>query len=769
MNQLEFNSVSVGYNSNSLHEPFSFSFMEGEIISLIGPNGSGKTTILKTLIKELPPVEGKIVLSGKDLNDFSQKNLAKNISALLTVPVKPELMSCYDVVSGGRYPYTGHFGNLNDEDKSQIESAIKLVKAEEFALKNFMEVSDGQKQRILFARALCQNPKILVLDEPTSFLDIHWRLELFKILKNLSKKGITIMLSLHELDLALKISDKILCTGKNKITYLSKQEGECKNQIKELYELNDVFFEEEPVYSELIKKFCENLTAEPVIEKNSFSGNSIMVQGTMSNSGKSFITAGLCRIFVQDGFSVAPFKSQNMALNSYITDEGLEMGRAQAMQAEACGIEPSVLMNPVLLKPVTDVGSQVIVKGEVMKNMSARDYFSFKKTLVPVIKESYEKLAEEHEIIVLEGAGSPAEINLRENDIVNMGMAELSDSPVLLVADIDRGGVFAQLVGTLELLTVNERSRIKGLIINKFRGDKSILDSGIKILEEKTGIPVLGCVPYIKITLDDEDSLSENLNILTKFQADSGKIQIAVIKLPHISNFTDFIPLQNLSDVNIYYVSKPEDLGFPDAIIIPGTKNTFKDLEWLKESGLADKIKDLAQKRIQILGICGGFQILGECISGTESEGEEQKKEGLSLLPVETVFSKQKTRTRVSGLTSDGIPVSGYEIHMGETKFVNENTGAYFSEISDSISGKSKKEGAVKENVSGTYIHGIFDEFDFTESFVKKLAKVKGIEIQEIERNENFKESQYNLLADTLRENLDINKIYKIMGIKKDI
>ena len=308
----------------------------------------------------------------------------------------------------------------------------------------------------------------------------------------------------------------------------------------------------------------------------------IMIQGTMSNAGKSLLTAGLCRIFRQDGYRVAPFKSQNMALNSYITSEGLEMGRAQVMQAEAAGIEPSVLMNPILLKPTNDTGSQVIVNGEVLGTMSARDYFKYKKKLVPDIMKAFRKLSGENDIIVIERAGSPAEINLKTEDIVNMGLAEMANAPVLLVGDIDRGGVFAQLYGTVELLEPEERARVKGLIINKFRGDKSILDPGIEMLEEKCRIPVVGVAPYLDIQVEDEDSLTERFDR----NQETGLIDIAVIRIPRISNFTDFNPLESIPGVSLRYVKHTGDLKNPDVIILPGTKNTMEDLRWLRESGM---------------------------------------------------------------------------------------------------------------------------------------------------------------------------------------
>lgn len=819
--------LAVGYGRSPLHSGISLSLRAGEILTLIGPNGSGKSTILRTIIRQLEPIDGAVILDSEDLKSYKPKELAKKISVLLTSGVKPELLTCRDVVASGRYPHTGHFGLLNSEDEKAVYEAISLVQAGDFAQKDFMCVSDGQKQRIMFARALCQNPKLLVLDEPTSYLDIKWRLEMLEILKNLAQKGVTIIASLHEIDLALKISHRILCVG-NEIRELSRNESQCKAELGRLYGLGENFFTEEKAYEELVQKFCVKKIFEKspqgfgiTAERELHGHNScLMVQGTMSNAGKSFLVAGLCRIFKQDGFSVAPFKSQNMALNSFVTKEGLEMGRAQVMQAEAAGVEPSVLMNPILLKPTSDTGSQVIVNGEVLGNMTAKEYFSYKKSLIPHIKAAYEKLSLQHDIIVLEGAGSPAEINLKQNDIVNMGMAEIADSPVLLVADIDRGGVFAQLVGTVELLEANERSRVKGFIINKFRGDPTILESGIKMLEEKTGIPVVGCIPYMKIQLDDEDSLSENLHTFTKFQDDKEKIQLAVVRLPHISNFTDFIPLQNSSLVNLYYVSEPKDLGSPDCIILPGTKNTLADLDWLNSTALASLVKSEAQKGTPIVGICGGFQMLGEKISGSEynSECVMQNAQfiGLSLLPVETVFSSEKTRTRVSGKlmiddSSDGevghsesdglrhsevnseslfsafgsLPVSGYEIHMGRTHFIEGAEKSFLTQITDSVSGESKLDGAINGNVFGTYIHGFFDQAELCRKFIEILAKRKGIDfekaLQSAEKSQgregksqifngftaiqDFKESQYNLLADTLRKHLDMKKIYEIMAL----
>ena len=346
----------------------------------------------------------------------------------------------------------------------------------------------------------------------------------------------------------------------------------------------------------------------------------IMIQGTASNAGKSLLAAGLCRIFKQDGYKVAPFKSQNMALNSAITPDGLEMGRAQVMQAQAAGVAPDVRMNPILLKPTSDVGSQVIVNGIPRGTMKAGDYFKYKKNLVPDVMEAYSSLAAEYDIIVIEGAGSPAEINLKEDDLVNMGMARMAKAPVLLCGDIDRGGVFASLYGTVKLLNPDEQEMIKGLIINKFRGDVEILRPGLTQLEELAGKPVLGVVPMLEVDVDDEDSLSARLSRSGKV----GLVDVAVIRLPRLSNFTDFNPLERMEEVSLRYVGSAGKLGHPDLIILPGTKNTMDDLRWLRQSGLESAILKHAAKGGAVVGICGGYQMLGSTVSdpdGVEGGG----------------------------------------------------------------------------------------------------------------------------------------------------
>ena len=474
---------------------------------------------------------------------------------------------------------------------------------------------------------------------------------------------------------------------------------------------------------------------------------SIMIQGTMSNAGKSVLAAGLCRIFRQDGCSVAPFKSQNMALNSFITREGLEMGRAQVMQAEAAGAEPSVRMNPILLKPNSDTGSQVIVNGEVLGDMRAADYFRYKRRLVPQILEAYRFLEAEYDVIVLEGAGSPAEINLKADDIVNMGMAKLAGAPVLLAGDIDRGGVFASLYGTVALLEPEERALVKGTIINKFRGDVDILRPGLTQLETLTGVPVLGVVPWLELDLDEEDSLSSRFTARR-----TGLLDAAVVRLPRISNFTDFAPLERHPAVGVRYVARPEELGRPDLVILPGTKSTLDDLRWLRQRGLEAAVQRLAAGGVPVIGICGGYQMLGETLSDPEGTEGGGALAGLGLLPVDTVFRREKTRTRTAGTFPagegfyaplSGVPYEGYEIHMGVS-------GGLF---------------ALENRVLGTYLHGLFDSAPLLQALVSLLLREKGLEggLPEPEDLRTYKERQYDRLAAALRASLDMEAVYRIL------
>ena len=481
---------------------------------------------------------------------------------------------------------------------------------------------------------------------------------------------------------------------------------------------------------------------------------SIMIQGTMSNAGKSLLCAGLCRIFRQDGYRVAPFKSQNMALNSFITADGGEMGRAQVVQAEAAGIPPDVRMNPILLKPTTDVGSQVIVNGKVLGNIRAKDYYKRKLEFVPDIMEAYRSLEEEFDVIVLEGAGSPAEINLKQDDIVNMGMAKLADAPVLLVGDIDRGGVFAQLYGTVALLEPDERARIKGTIVNKFRGDVSILEPGIKQLEDLCGVPVAGVVPYLHVDIDDEDSLTERFHTSSQRKL----IDVAVIRLPRISNFTDFSPFERYENVSLRYVGKTEDLKDPDLIILPGTKSTIADLLWLRQSGLEASILKAASAGVPVFGVCGGFQMLGRRIAdpnGVEAAGVTEIA-GMGLLDTETVFYGEKVQTQTKGVLSgisgifrglNGLEYEGYEIHMGRG-------GEKGAPVVD------------KGSVYGSYVHGIFDKGGICDEILRALCDRRGVDFAALgsfDANE-YKERQYDLLADGVRSGLNMDFVYKVLN-----
>ncbi len=492
-------------------------------------------------------------------------------------------------------------------------------------------------------------------------------------------------------------------------------------------------------------------------------GKAIMVQGTMSGAGKSLLVAGLCRVFAQDGYRVAPFKSQNMSLNSAVTPEGLEIGRAQALQACACGIPVQAAMNPILLKPTTDVGSQVIVMGKPLDNMSARDYFRFKKTLVPCVQQAFDSLADSFDIVVIEGAGSPAEINLKSCDIVNMGMAKMAAAPVLLVGNIDCGGVFAQLVGTQALLDPDELPYLKACVINKFRGDVSLLQPGLDELERRMGVPVAGVVPWCDLDLDDEDG----------FSAMQGKgrpgalIDITVVRLPHISNFTDFDALADVAQVSLRFVRQADELGRPDLVIVPGSKATLADLAWMREAGFDEALRTFAQLGGLVMGICGGYQMLGLSVSDPEGMEGGGQAAGLGLLPVHTVFAGEKTLTRCGGVVCtlseefealSHLPVSGYQIHMGQSRLVG---GAPFALLGE----ERTPDGCVNHNVCGTYLHGLFDTPALTQALVDSLLARKGltdvritVQDRNVRRNE-----QLDRLADILRASLDMDLVYRIL------
>lgn len=480
----------------------------------------------------------------------------------------------------------------------------------------------------------------------------------------------------------------------------------------------------------------------------------IMIVGTASSAGKSLTATALCRIFTNDGYKVLPFKSQNMSLNSYVTMEGLEMGRAQVLQAQGAKVEPRAVMNPILLKPTSDRKSQVIIKGKPYKNMDVIEYYDFKPQLKEMIRNTYDELESECDIVVIEGAGSPAEINLMADDIVNMGMAEMADAPVLLVGDIDKGGVFASIYGTVMLLDEKDRRRIKGIIINKFRGDKSILQSGLDKIEELTGIPVVGVIPYMNVKLDEEDGAT-HFN-----EKKGGEIDICVVKTPRISNFTDFDAFRFDDDVNVRFITSPEEIGFSDMLVIPGSKNTIEDLRWLKRAGFEETVKKF--KGI-VFGICGGYQMLGSEIideEGWEVERGEIEK-GLGVFNTTTVFRGDKITTNIEG-KAFGYKIYGYEIHSGKT-FGNTNAFVTISTRQGEEVHYTDGE-YIDDKYFGTYIHGIFDSNEFREYILNTIRKKKKLNEKGSVDLRERREEELEKLAAITRENLDLDYIYLLIG-----
>ena len=506
------------------------------------------------------------------------------------------------------------------------------------------------------------------------------------------------------------------------------------------------------------------------------SAKNLMILGTGSDVGKSILVAGLCRILKQDGYRVAPFKAQNMALNSFITPEGGEMGRAQVVQAEAAGLEPHIDMNPILLKPTSNVGSQVILQGKVLGNFTAEEYYKKKPDLVAQVMESYGRLEGKYEVLIMEGAGSAAEINLKDKDLVNLSMAERVTAPVLLVADIDRGGVFASIVGHMELFTPSERELVKGFIINKFRGDPSLLRSGLEFIEDRTERPVLGLVHYFNdIHIPEEDSVALDLKIREAKKRPEKQVRIGVIRLPHISNYTDFDSLEQEPSVNLTYFNAPEQVFEMDLVILPGSKNTLNDLRYLHNQGLAEAITAFYARGGTVVGICGGYQMLGQKVldpMGVESDLQEVA--GLGLLEMETELLGDKVTTQVKGrllwqeLAGPEEKIRGYEIHMGRSRPLGSATALL--EISERNGRPVKvQEGLVSEDgrVWGTYLHGLFDNDGLRHRLISRFLRSDDL-VPTTERLRSFhhwKEEQYNKLAAHLRNHLDISRIYKIIGL----
>ncbi len=507
-------------------------------------------------------------------------------------------------------------------------------------------------------------------------------------------------------------------------------------------------------------------------------GRVLMVQGTASHVGKSVLVSALCRMFRQDGFRVAPFKAQNMSNNSYVTADGGEIGRAQAVQAEAAGVEARVEMNPVLLKPEADHIAQVVLMGRPLLSARVRDYFALKPQLWESVRTSLDTLRNEYDIVVIEGAGSPAEINLKATEIVNMRVARYAHAPVLLCGDIDRGGVFAALVGTLELLEPEERATVKGLLINKFRGDISLLDDGLTWLEDRTGIPIVGVVRYFRdIHIPEEDSVALDLPARSPSQA---LVDIAVIQVPHISNFDDFDPLARENGVSLRYVDSVTSLGRPDLVILPGSKTTIPDLAWLERQGLADAIRQLQQGGAAIIGVCGGFQMLGTKLYDPEGvESPQAEIDGLGFLPMTTVFAGTKETHRIKGQVvqdfgllagARGAPIQGYEIHMGRTAGEGEGVPFRIDDRSDvAVTSGTAFDGAQDKSgrVLGTYIHGLFHNGQLRQAVLRELARRKGVSLP-LSSQELAMDQEYDKLADWVRASLKMDLIYQMTGLNRD-
>lgn len=502
-------------------------------------------------------------------------------------------------------------------------------------------------------------------------------------------------------------------------------------------------------------------------------GGVIMVQGTTSHAGKSLVATALCRIFAQDGLRVAPFKAQNMSLNSFVTPDGGEFGRAQAVQAEAARVAPTVEMNPVLLKPEGNRKSQVVVMGKPMQAASAREYYEMKMRLWPLVTEALDRLRAQYDVVVIEGAGSPAEINLKEHEIVNMRVARYANAPVIIVGDIDRGGVFASLVGTMALLEPEERALVKAFVINKFRGDPSLLDSGFEILKERTGVGVSGVIPWFDdIHIPEEDSLGLDASQNYNEMGARGHIEVSVVRLPHIANFDDFDPLLREPRVRLRYISKIDEMGEPNLIVLPGSKTTVADLEWMRSNGIADAVVSKRRKGTPIIGICGGYQMLGERILDPDCvESNSPETRGLGLLPITTTFAATKTTHQVRGsvASSAGLlagcakdVVVGYEIHMGQS---HDADSAPFRITERSGSAVDSPDGSVDDEglTLGTYMHGLFHNHSLRHTLLTNVARRVGVPLPEGAILDL--DAEYDKLAQLVRESVDMKSIYGMIGL----
>jgi adenosylcobyric acid synthase len=506
----------------------------------------------------------------------------------------------------------------------------------------------------------------------------------------------------------------------------------------------------------------------------------LMILGTSSHVGKSILTAAFCRIFASDGYSVAPFKSQNMSLNSAATPEGLEIGRAQALQAEAAQVVASVHMNPILLKPTRDTMSQVIVHGKIWANLSAAEYHEWRvHELLPLIGQSYRWLAARNDVVVIEGAGSPAEINLKKNDIANMRVAELADAPCILVGDIDRGGVFASLLGTMELLEPHERVRIRGFLVNKFRGDIALLTHGLRMIEERMGIPCLGVIPYLRnLALDEEDSVGLETGAIRSWSHDESllrPLRVAVVALPYLSNFTDFAALHAEPSVELRYCRKPEEAVQADVVILPGSKQTIDDLRWLRANGWEPVLRACASHRC-LIGICGGMQMLGEHIADDDAVEGGGEESGFGLLPLRTAMLREKVTTPVQAYVEAegwlngelaGLSLRGYEIHVGETTYIGDAKPLFNMKRAPDYH-LEFEDGCVSDDgrVIGTYLHGLFDEDSFRHRWIGAMRRSLGLADAALLVNwKQRREEELNRLRDTVRDAVDLSAICELMGL----
>ncbi len=487
----------------------------------------------------------------------------------------------------------------------------------------------------------------------------------------------------------------------------------------------------------------------------------IMFQGTSSNAGKSVLTAALCRILLQDGVRVAPFKAQNMYLNSFVTADGLEMGRAQVVQAQAARLDPDVLMNPILLKPNSDTGSQVIVRGRPLGNMSVMDYVSYKKQAMSIVCDCYDELSDEYQAVILEGAGSPGEVNLKRHDIVNMRMAHHAESPVLLVGDIDRGGVYASFVGHMEVLDRWERQLVAGFLVNRFRGNSDLLQEAHDYVKNHTGKEVIGVIPYLhNHGIPEEDSVSFKEGLFQGRIPQDDHIEVVIVNLPHISNFTDFEPLIAETDVYLRVVSDPDELGYPDVLILPGSKNVIGDIISLQQSRMTEAILNLSRGSCEIVGICGGYQMLGRQISDPhEIESKKGTIEGLGLINMETSMAREKQLTRRQGIhVASGQPVRGYEIHHGQTTTAEKQLVTYKEGSGCGTEGSDS-------NTWGCYLHGIFDADLFRRWFIDRVRKRKGLGECKGPFASYDLEPAFDSLADEVRKSIDMDRIYQLLRL----